>query len=96
MLKFISVRDFREKSGQVWKDLAREGELVLTNNGKPLALISAIQGGDLESSVAAVRTARAAAAVTRMQAASVAAGTNKMTLKEINRVIAAVRKERRR
>ncbi|MCX7015923.1 MAG: hypothetical protein NTW86_25770 [Candidatus Sumerlaeota bacterium] len=30
-MKFLTVRDLRGKSAQVWKDLARERELVVTN-----------------------------------------------------------------
>ncbi len=96
MLKFISVRDFREKSGQVWKDLAKEGDLILTNNGKPMALLSSLKDADVENSVAAVRRARAVAAVERMQTASVEAGLDKLSLKDINRIIDKTRKGRSR
>ena len=32
-MKFISVRDLRGKSAEVWKDLPAEREVVVTSNG---------------------------------------------------------------
>lgn len=93
-MKFVSVRDFRTKSGKVWSDLAREKDLLLTSNGKPIALVSAVSEDDMEDSLAALRQVRAMIAVERMQNRSVVKGSSKMTLKEINAQIAAVRKDR--
>ncbi len=93
-MKFVSVRDFRAKSGKVWSDLAREKDFLLTSNGKPIALVSAVSEENMEDSLAALRQVRAMIAVERMQNRSMAKGTSKMTLKEINAQIAAVRKER--
>ncbi len=36
-MKFVSIREFKGKSGQVWKELAREKDLILTSNGRTLA-----------------------------------------------------------
>lgn len=94
-MKLVSVRDFRSKSGKVWSDLAREKDLLLTSNGKPIALVSAVSEEDVEDSLAALRQVRATIAVARMQSRSVVQGTSKISLKEINAEIAAVRKQRR-
>ena len=95
-MKFISVRDLRGRSGQVWNQLARERDLVLTSNGKPMAILSAVSEGELEQSLAAIRRARAVAAVEKMQSRSLAAGMDKLSLNEINAEIRAARKTRRR
>jgi antitoxin (DNA-binding transcriptional repressor) of toxin-antitoxin stability system len=95
-MKFVSVREFKGKSGQVWEDLAREKDMVLTNNGRPVALVSAIPEGNLEGSLAAVRKARAILAVEEMQRRSLAAGTDKLSPREIEAEIAAVRRGRKR
>ncbi len=95
-MKFVSVREFKGKSGQVWEDLAREKDMVLTNNGRPVALVSAISEGNLEGSLAALRKARAILAVEEMQTRSLAAGTDKLSLREIEAEIAAVRRRRKR
>ncbi len=95
-MKFVTVRDLRGKSGQVWKDLARERDIVLTSNGKPVAILSAVTERNLEESLVAVRRARAIAAVEKVQSQSLVAGKNKLSLDEINAEIRSVRKARKR
>ncbi len=95
-MKFITVRDLRGRSGQVWKELAREREIVLTSNGKPVAILSAISEATLEESLAAMRRARAVSAVEKIQSGSVTTGKDKFFLDQINAEIQAVRKARRR
>lgn len=41
-MKFLTVRDLRNKSAQIWKDLLEKKEMVITNNGKPVAILSSI------------------------------------------------------
>jgi len=41
-VKFLSVRDLRGKSAQVWKDLPQEREMVITSNGRPIAILAAV------------------------------------------------------
>jgi antitoxin (DNA-binding transcriptional repressor) of toxin-antitoxin stability system len=95
-MRFVSVRELRGKSAAIWKELADEKDLVVTSNGKPIALLSATSEELLEESLVAVRRARALAAVTAMQQASLKAGTDRLSLKEIGAEIAAVRKGRSR
>ena len=40
-MRFVSVRELRGKSAAIWKELAEEKDLVVTSNGKPIALLSA-------------------------------------------------------
>ncbi len=91
-MKFVSVRELRGRSGQVWKHLDG-GDVVVTSNGKPIALLSPVREGDLERSLATIRRARALDAVADLQAA--AAG-RKITAREVDAEIAAVRKGRGR
>lgn len=77
-MKFITVRDLRGRSGQVWTKLAREREVILTSNGKPIAILSAVSEDTLEESLTAVRRARAVAAVERVQRQSIQFGTDKI------------------
>ncbi len=93
-MRFISVRDLRSKSAQVWGQLAEEKELVVTSNGKPIAILSAVQEGRLEETLSSIRRARAMAAVDAMQQRALRMGLNTMTLEDINAVIEEVRKER--
>lgn len=95
-MKFITVRDLRGRPAQVWTKLSREQDLILTSNGKPIAILSAVSEETLEDSLAALRQARAIAAVEAMQSQSVAAGTYRLTQDKIQAEIAAARRQRQR
>ena len=95
-MKFVSVRDLRGKSAQIWKELPQEREMVITNNGRPIAILAAISESNLEKSLAAFRQARAVEAVASLQRRSVEQGTDRITMNKINAEIKAVRKKRTR
>ncbi len=94
-MKFLSVRDLRNKSADAWKGLAAERELVVTSNGRPIAILSAVTEETLEETLAAIRRSRSVAAVSEIQRRSVERGTGTMPLAEIDAEIAAVRRARR-
>ena len=93
-MKFLSVRDLRSKSAQVWQDLPSERELIITSNGRPIAILAAINESNLEESLTAFRQARAVEAVASLQRRSASQGSNKISFDEINAEIRAVRKNR--
>lgn len=95
-MRFVAIRELRNRSAAVWKTLAEERDLVITSNGKPIALLSATSDDVLEESLSAVRRARAQAAVTAMQQASQKAGTDRMSPREIDAEITAARRDRAR
>ena len=95
-MKFITVRDLRTSPAQVWKTLPEEQEIVITNNGKPIALLTPISDETLEGTLASVRRARAIHAVKTMQAASVRRGLSGLTPQEIDEEIQEVRRARNR
>jgi antitoxin (DNA-binding transcriptional repressor) of toxin-antitoxin stability system len=95
-MKFLSVRDLRSKSAEVWKGLSAERELVVTSNGRPIAILSAVTEDTLEETLGAIRRSRAIAAVSEIQRQSIARGTDAMTLAEIDAEISAVRRTRRK
>ncbi|MCY3793019.1 MAG: type II toxin-antitoxin system Phd/YefM family antitoxin [Gammaproteobacteria bacterium] len=70
--------------------------MVVTSNGKPIALLSATSDETLEESLGAIRRARAQSAVAAMQQASFKAGTDRLSMKEIDAEIRAARRERRK
>lgn len=92
-MKFVTVRDLRGRPGQVWKKLAEERELVLTSNGKPIAIFTSITEDSLEDTLSVLRRARAIDAVRKIQQAP-RQRQKKLSLNEINAVIAEVRRER--
>lgn len=93
-MKFLSVRDLRGKSAQIWKDLPEEREMVITSNGRPIAILATISESNLEESLTAFRQARAVEAVASLQRSSADQGTNRLTMDEIDAEIQAVRKKR--
>jgi antitoxin (DNA-binding transcriptional repressor) of toxin-antitoxin stability system len=96
LMKILSVRDLRGKSAQIWKELPEEREMVVTNNGRPIAILAAITETNLEESLAAFRQARAVEAVISLQRSSIRQGTDKISMDGINSEIKAVRKKRAR
>lgn len=95
-MKFLSVRDLRGKSAQIWKELPAEREMIITSNGRPIAILASISESNLEESLAAFRQARAVEAVASLQRRSVEQGTDMISINEINAEIKAVRKKRTR
>jgi antitoxin (DNA-binding transcriptional repressor) of toxin-antitoxin stability system len=95
-MKFLSVRDLRGKSAQIWKELSAEKEMVVTINGRPIAILASITEANLEESLSAFRQARAIQAVVSLQRRSLEQGTDKISENEIDAEIKAVRKRRTR
>ena len=95
-MKFISVRDLRGKSAEIWRELPEEREMVITSNGRPVAILAAVNESNLEESLAAFRQTRAVDAVASVQRRSVAIGADALTAEDINAEITAVREVRKR
>ena len=95
-MRFLSVRDLRGKSAEIWKRLPGEREMIITNNGRPIAILAAVSESNLEESLAAFRQARAVEAVASLQRRSVEQGTDKISMGEVENEIKAVRRKRAR
>jgi prevent-host-death family protein len=95
-MRFITVRDLRGKSAQVWQQLDREKEMVITSNGKPVAVLCSVTEETLEESMAAIRRSRAVAAVAALQMTSLELGTDTMNDDDIVAEVSHERKERAR
>ena len=92
-MKFVTVRDFRTSPSTIWKRLPAERELIITNNGKPIALLTPLNAETLEDTLSAVRKAKAINAMKKMQETSLSLGNDKMTLEKINTIIKNVREK---
>jgi antitoxin (DNA-binding transcriptional repressor) of toxin-antitoxin stability system len=91
----MTLRDLRTKTTLLRKELSADNEMIVTANGRPFAAIVPIHPDEMEEEVRALRLARFGVLVDRIQARSKAAGLDKMTMEEIDAVIARVRRERR-
>ena len=95
-MKFLSVRDLKTKSSQVWKDLQEQKEMVVTSNGRPIALLSSINGNNLEQVLTAFRRARATNALASIQYNSIQKETDMISMDEVNAEIRAIRSKRKK
>ena len=66
-MDFYTVRDMRTTPKSLWDSLAADGSVVITNNGKPTALMLDISDGSLEETLTAVRQAKAMIAFNTMR-----------------------------
>lgn len=94
-MKFVTVRDFRIRPGSVWDSLEKNKEVVITSNGKPIALLTGVSDVALDDALMALRRAKAELAVSRMRKAAIQKGLSKFTTKEIETEITATRKMRK-
>ena len=94
-MRFISVREMNTRPKEIWAKI-KEEELVITSNGKPIALLSAVNEETLEKTMRMMRRSRALMALEEMQKKSLASGLDKMTDVEIEARIRAIRKTRRK
>ena len=95
-MKFLSVRDLRGNSARVWRELPGERDMVVTSNGRPVAVLTAVDEGNVEQSLAAWRQVRATQAIADIQRQSVQKGTDQISMDEIGGEIAKVRRQRRK
>lgn len=66
-MRFVTVRDLRGKTSDLWKQLEQERELVVTSNGKPIAILSATDEESFEQCLWTLRRSRAGDALARLQ-----------------------------
>ena len=88
-MNFYTVRDLRNTPKSIWDNLSSDGEVVITNNGKPKALMINIADGYFEETVKAVKQARAMMAFDSMRQRASKEGY--MTEQEIEDEIKAAR-----
>ena len=95
-MKFLSVRDLRGHSARVWRELPGEREMVVTSNGRPVAVLTAVDETTVEQSLAAWRRVRATQAIADIQRESVRNGTDRLSMDDVDCAIAKVRQGRRK
>lgn len=94
-MRFVSIRDLRGRSAEVWKTLPGEGEMIITSNGRPIAILAAVNESNLEESLSAFRQARAVEAAASLQRRSIEQGTDGISMDEVDAEIKTVRRKRK-
>jgi len=95
-MKFLTIKDLRSSTAQLRRDLQAQREVVVTANGRPFAVMTRVEPDGVEEEILAIRRARARAALSRIRAKAKADGLDKMTMDEIDAIIAKARRERRK
>lgn len=93
-MKFLSTRELRNRPGYV-RQLAQKEELVLTANGKPIAILLGVEEDELEETARAVRQAKAQLALSRLRKQAARRGADGMPASAIDREIRALRSRRK-
>jgi hypothetical protein len=94
-MEFVPYRLMRNQPKELRKKLEKQGELVITVDGEPMAIMLQIPKGSLEDLVMLVSQVRAQLAVAGIRQSARQSGKDQITDKEINSVIQEARAKRR-
>ncbi|MCL2108378.1 MAG: type II toxin-antitoxin system Phd/YefM family antitoxin [Oscillospiraceae bacterium] len=92
-MNFYTARDLRTTPKNIFNSLSTEGEVIITDNGKPTALMLDISESNFDEIVKAVRQAKAMIAFNNMRNKAEKRGF--MTDEEIEKEITAYRREKK-
>ena len=92
-MNFYTTTDLGTIPKNIWHTLETDGEIIITDNGKPTALMLDISETNFDEIVKAVRQAKAMMAFNSMRAKAAEQGY--MSDEEINAEIAAYRREKK-
>ncbi len=93
-MRFVSVRELSTKPKEIWQKI-KEDDIIITSNGKPIAILSGVTEESLDRELRAIRRSRALLALEEMQKAAAARRLDKWAESKIEAEICAVRKSRR-
>ena len=88
-MNFYTVNDLIKNPENILENLSADGETIITNNGKPAAILLGIADGNFEETIEAIRQAKAIIAFNSMRNKAVA--EDYMSDEEIEKEIAAAR-----
>jgi antitoxin (DNA-binding transcriptional repressor) of toxin-antitoxin stability system len=93
-MEFVSIRDLRTRPADIWAKLRQQQDLILTANGKPIAILAGVDETQIEETLVALHRARAQAALSRLRKDVAARGLDRLSMDEIDAEIADARTER--
>lgn len=94
-MQFVPYRELRNEPSALRKKLASEGELVVTVDNKPFAIMISLGEESAENLLLMISRLRAQMAVRAIRSEARRRGLDKMTLDDINALIGKTRAERR-
>ena len=94
-MEFLSMRELRSSTGAIREMLSGDGKIVVTNNGKPEAIMIGVNGDSFEETLMDLRQIRAKRAFRELQRQAKINGLDKLSFADIDEEIAATRRERK-
>lgn len=94
-MKFVSTEELGFTPKNIWQATDNDQEIVITTNGRPVAILTGVDESTFEQEIEAIRRARALRALDQIHKESVEKGTHLLSEEEIQAEIDAVRKEKR-
>jgi len=95
-MQFVPYRTLRNEPAALRKKLENEGDLIVTVDGKPFALmINLSESEDMQDILLMVSRLKAQMAVRSIRSQARKDGLDKMNLKDINALIKKTRAERK-
>jgi hypothetical protein len=95
-MQFVPYRDLRNEPSALRKKLASEGELVVTVDNKPFAMMINLDDENIQDILLMVSRLRAQMAARSIRSQARRDGLDKMTLKDVNAIIKKTRADRKR
>lgn len=95
-MQFVPYRDLRNEPSALRKKLASEGELVVTVDNKPFAVMINLDDENIQDILLMVSRLRAQMAARSIRSKARRDGLDKMSLRDVNAVIKKTRADRKR
>ena len=92
-VKFVTVRELRGHTSELWDELERQRELIVTSSGKPIAILSATDAESVERLLHNIRRCRATDALSSLQHDAAWRGLDQLTVAEVDDEIQAFRRD---
>ncbi|MDR0585860.1 MAG: type II toxin-antitoxin system Phd/YefM family antitoxin [Treponema sp.] len=67
-MEFLTVRELTASPREAWEKLARDGEVAITNNGKPAAIMVSVSDYGFDETVRLIRQAKSMRLLNRLWA----------------------------
>jgi antitoxin (DNA-binding transcriptional repressor) of toxin-antitoxin stability system len=93
-MKTVTIRDFRTRPKQVRDALKQEREAVLTANGRPVALMIAVDAGTVDQTLETLRRARGLEAVRTLRRESRERGLDRLSETNVDAILKKSRRAR--
>jgi len=93
-MKAVTIRDFRTRPKHVQDALKQERQAVLTANGRPVALMIAVDAGTVDQTLETLRRARGLEALRALRRESRDRGLDQMSGAGVDEIIKKARRAR--